>query len=575
MSVDFTVAASRDQFVSRLDAMNQGLNKGEYLDETLTPYTSTTACFWMRKVLTPFYGIAKSDAFAPFRAINVASSLFRYCQANKQFLTEELVTTKVVTILDHLNRKNAKPAVDAQKTAIKDILKPAQPEPQPANPAPAPAVPAAPVENKEKPAEKPAEKPKDAPAPVNAATATKVDVVANPASPAAAAAATPAANPAQGLPAASPALVSLTQGEIDLAKRQLTATTNHFAYDVHSSISKAQKRGSFCFSPIALMNTAAMLLKGATDAERSALVKRLSFGHIKFDAVDNQLKAIRDALDDQEIVLRSAYVSGYELKDTTKEFVAKLEGFGAIVAQPTSKPTTSARRNLNKAMSDETGIKDFVVLDDSYTKTKHNLVLDVLSFSPTIAQAPKEKIEKRLFTFQNEKAVKVDFFGYYDVKVLEEGNFKMVVMPYAQAEGQPVLEKVLFIPNKDANLNEFSKKLNANFVKECQAKLSKDGVQKTTVYLPALEISYDRDDLLQRLNEMVSLTLLAGEKLGSCRQHIEFNEEIPDVVPPAAQEGPAKTPLYIDRTFYYFVKSGDDILVQGRVDDDTSLVHQA
>lgn len=578
MSVDFTIAPSKDAFISRLTAINDSLNRGEYLDETLTSYTKYTACFWMRFIVSPILLLFKSDAFAPFRANTVATSLFRYCNANKEFLTDDLLKTKVFTIFDRLNRKE-KATVIAQKDAVANLVKPAQAEPQPV-PATvaAPAPTSAPVENKDKPQEPQASAPVAANAPANPDTAEKTAVVAN-----------------QNLPAATPSVVAspqpvpvaavqvqakVSQGEIDFAKRQLAATSAFLAYEMHRFIGKTKGITSFCFSPVGLMDSIAVIANGTSSDERTRLLKRLNLAQIKMDLIESQLKDYRSDLEKADIILRSNFVAGKGLKD--KDFAARLKNIGVFVAEPILKHTegarsylkeeTSARRILNEEMKKATGIEDLVVLDDSYTKQKHLMTVDLLSLFPTVALAPREKIEQRLFNFSAQNAVKTDFYGFYDVKVLEKETFKMVSIPYTTEAGQPVLEKVIIMPNKDADLSALSKKLTADFIKKCQEELKKDGVEKTTVYLPKTEISYQQDDLLNHFNDMkVDLSTIAGERLGSVRQRIEFVEEMPEVVPPAANEAAAKNPLFIDRTFYYFVKRGDDVLLQGRIDDRSAL----
>lgn len=580
MSIEFTIAASKEAFISRLDAINDSLKKGEYLDETLTSYTKYTACFWMRFIVSPILLLFKSDAFAPFRANTVATSLFRYCNANKDFLSEDLIKTKVVTIFDHLNRKE-KATVTAQKDAVQNLVKPAQPEPQAAGQpvpqpvvSPAPTTVSAPVENKDKPQEPPAVVPA-------AASAEKTAIVANQNLP-------PAAPPVVANPQPTPVAAvqvqaKVSQAEIDFAKRQLSATSALLAFEMHRFIGKTKGISSFCFSPVGLMDSVAVIANGTSSDERSRLLKRLSLAQVKMDLIESQLKDYRSDLEKADITLRSSFVAGKGLKD--KEFAARLKTMGIFVSEPVLKHTEgarsylkeekSARRILNEEMQTATGIENLVVLDDSYTKQKHLVTLDVLSLFPTVALAPREKIPQRLFNFSGGNAQKTDFYGFYDVKVLEKETFKMVLLPYTTEAGQPPLEKVIILPNKDTDLSSLSKKLNAEFIRKCQEELKKDGVEKTTVYLPKAEISYQQDDLLDHYNQMkVELSTVAGEKLGSVRQRIEFVETMPEVVPPAANEAAAKNPLFIDRTFYYFVKRGDDVLLQGRVDDRSALETQ-
>src|SRR5258708_1176352 len=106
--VAFSKIANSDQFVQRLNGLEQGIASNKLVDTTLELYTKYTACPWLSYLMKPLYSLVGWEYSATFRVKNVATSLLRLCHANQEYMTAD-IKQKVVGIIDTLDAKlNAK-----------------------------------------------------------------------------------------------------------------------------------------------------------------------------------------------------------------------------------------------------------------------------------------------------------------------------------------------------------------------------------------------------------------------------------------------------------------------------------
>ena len=544
----FTQAVSREVFVQRLDAIKEGIERGQYVDDTLTLHTKIGACFWMRRILSVItYPISSliggNDFFASFRANKVATSIVAYAQANKDIIDQDLVNTKVVTLITFLEgkvkRQEQKQAVLDASRALDTLFAP-------------PDVPPTPVVVDENKA------PEPLPAVVNAAvpdTAAAVADVANKAlvdaTPPQQEAVAPAPAALKVPPSTSIAMQTLLSGEV-------RNSTVNFAYNVHKQLAK--EAGSFSLSSIGLMDLMGVVLT-ASDAKAGApLLQRLGLtGH---NNVASEFATLRNAALQSQVTIASAYLSKAAIKDEPKD---QITGYGIAVHESDS--AGSVRNKTNEWVNQLTGHKG-EVLDAAYAgkgdKRINNALMSVVSFAPELKDAPIAPLERRAFTCSDKTAFQTAFFGF-QMKVVEKDDFKMVVVPYKTGEGQPSFEKVIFMPNEGANLKTFAEKLSPDFLRNRLTEYRANTSDAVAVYIPRTELVSAEKALTLPVPQA---TKLLGSDVTSWMQVTQLSETITDAPAQSAQVGSG---LFIDRTFFYYVLSGDEVLLQGRVDDATAL----
>src|SRR5262245_8328288 len=119
MSFSLNKAGSSDIFAAKLDTIKSGIENGKYVDERLSVYTKFTACFCIRWLLQPLFALSKADAFAPFRVKTVANSIFEYCKANKDYLTDVNLQQKAIKVITVLAQKVKDPD---KNTAVLGVI---------------------------------------------------------------------------------------------------------------------------------------------------------------------------------------------------------------------------------------------------------------------------------------------------------------------------------------------------------------------------------------------------------------------------------------------------------------------
>lgn len=101
-SVTFTKEASQQDFVGKLDAMLDAVANSQRLTDKLEITSTNTPCYFFRRI-----GYLVADTFSTFRTHNVAASLLQYCQANKDFATQDIIVNKAKKIVEDLDKKTA------------------------------------------------------------------------------------------------------------------------------------------------------------------------------------------------------------------------------------------------------------------------------------------------------------------------------------------------------------------------------------------------------------------------------------------------------------------------------------
>lgn len=576
---EFTKAASGETFDARLDTIIAGLTRGEYVDDTLISNTVFNLRFLLNWLIKPLSCLIKTDPVASFRATKVAESYEKYCRANEDYLKENngARIQKAVSFIDLLAgkvRDENKPALATAIASISSIVQPADvptpnvdPEPAETSVHDEAAKPTDPIAAQMELVVLTPTTPVTLVSPAVVATAEKAETKATELIHTEADTPETASVAASNLPPTCPAALSLKAGTTSLAVQQSTA---NFAYDLHAQIVKGAK-GSDCFSPVGLVDMLGLVMKGSDNEASIATRKRLSLDRIELQVLEQDLKLRRNDLGAQQVTVATAYIvkDGVKKTEQAVEMTEHVKKYGAVTIQPTK--DDSARKHVNKWVSSLATVeKD--LLSGAYTHATDTriacAIMNVVSLKPSIQQVPTEKLE-RAFTFANNKKIDIDFFGFVDIKVLEIDKFKMFILPYKTTDEQSPLFKAIFLPNdKETDLTQLRAALEPRFLKKCLAEYRQSN-ENATVYMPKMNVAHQQFTLLEHVKSAeLPVGKLAGEEVTSLMQFVRFREEVAEVTPATMAQ---PKPLFVDHPFCYFVMSGDDVVLEGRVTDSKAL----
>lgn len=534
----FTQAASREAFVDRLNAIKSGIEQGKYCDNTLGMHTKFGAMFCLRRIITFLTG---RDLFVQFRANAVAQAIVEYTKVNKKLLDQATVDTTVYGLLDTLSGKVRRVE---QKALIVDIkgqlstlftrLDPQSSEVEGDG------------ETDEEVASSRSSRSRSA-----SQTASTGEV---------AAAANIVAEAVQAPPALPAALVTPTSTSVKLEEhlsQEVRKASQNLAYGINLELAKTP--GSYSFSPVGVMDMLAIAL--ATSGKEITQDFLVKYGLSNAALPLEQFASLRKIAPNANVVLDAAYATKeFAVSDQDK---AKLEA--AQVKVHESLNNVSARQKVNVWMKAATGRTD-EMLDSSYSKQWNpkltSSLLSVLKVTPEVKMAHNAALVGSHFSCADKTIAQVPFYGYENLKAVEMDDFKMVVVTYKSNEGEPTLQKVIMMPNEGADLKAFTKKLDKPYLDRCLANYAtQDGIANASVYLPRLDFVSDQTELAVRPPKGPQAL---GQKVSAWIQSTVLQEKMQPLEASASSK-PAFCKF--DRPFFYFVMNGDDVLIQGRVDD--------
>ncbi len=519
----FTQAASREAFVARLDAIKTGIEHGQYADNTLGLHTKFGALFCLRRIITFFTG---KDLFAPFRANNVANAVVEYTKANKKLLDQATIDTTVKGLLDTLSNKvrriEQKTAIIDSKAKLDVLLTQADPQSSEVD---------GETDEEEQP-KAPSNKRSASAKPVVDAAALVASTIAAPKEPA--------------------------STGIELSKHlseQVQKASHTMAYSLTRDLAK--EPGSYSVSPIGVMHMLACVVAMCDEASDADLKKRFALTDEAIDEFAGATSAAKEANASVSVAYASKeqVVDDEDRKYLTNRFVQ--------VIHP--KDDVSTRRLVN-AWQQAAG-RTTEMLDKTYSKGWNDRLasafISFVKLTPEIGVAPDSEIADNHFTLLDGAKAQVHFWGYSKLKAVEVDDFTMCVVPYTSQEGKP-LQKVVLMPNEGADQNAFRKKLTVDYLKKSlEAHKTQDGIAKT-VYLPRMSVEHDEIALPITLpKDAISL----GHKVSSLMQSVILQEK----VLPLGQHVDAPNQHLFNRPFFYFVMDGDNVLIEGRVDDVAAL----
>jgi hypothetical protein len=92
-------------FVKRLNCIDQAVTSGMLVDRLLTVTSKRSFSFYLRRFVCPLYWLVGKDAFAYFRVAAVSNAILIYCRENKSYVTQDILQTKVLSIINTLDEK--------------------------------------------------------------------------------------------------------------------------------------------------------------------------------------------------------------------------------------------------------------------------------------------------------------------------------------------------------------------------------------------------------------------------------------------------------------------------------------